>query len=139
MEHSGTPPGKNQNLFATLTVRTYVWIFQNWTLQKVWPCVRIVKYRKLHTKANSTYETARTRRSVFLAIFLYRVQFGMIHTYVRTVGGATRLWFSHVDVLLCITACNKNRFGRRTTSAIFSYRRRSKARSIPGQIIHNID
>ena len=21
-----TPPGKNQNLFATLTVRTYVWI-----------------------------------------------------------------------------------------------------------------
>ena len=26
---SKTPPGENQNLFATLTVRTYVWIVRN--------------------------------------------------------------------------------------------------------------
>ena len=32
--YSETPPGKNQNLFATLTVRTYVWIVPNWTLQQ---------------------------------------------------------------------------------------------------------
>ena len=33
-KHSETPPGENQNLFATLTVRTYVWIVPNWTLQQ---------------------------------------------------------------------------------------------------------
>ena len=32
--HSETPPGENQNLFVTLTVRTYVWIVPNWTLQQ---------------------------------------------------------------------------------------------------------
>ena len=32
--HSETPPGENQNLFATLTVCTYVWIVPNWTLQQ---------------------------------------------------------------------------------------------------------
>ena len=31
---SETPPGENQNLFATRTVRTYVWIVPNWTLQQ---------------------------------------------------------------------------------------------------------
>ena len=35
--HSETPPGENQNLFATLTVRTYVWIVPNWTCNKVRP------------------------------------------------------------------------------------------------------
>ena len=32
--HSETPPGENQNLFARLTVRTYVWIVPDWTLQQ---------------------------------------------------------------------------------------------------------
>ena len=32
-KHSKTPAGEDQNLFATLTVRTYVWIVPNWTLQ----------------------------------------------------------------------------------------------------------
>ena len=32
--HSETPPGENQNLFATLTVRTYIWVVPNWTLQQ---------------------------------------------------------------------------------------------------------
>ena len=32
--HSETPPDENQNLFATLTVRTDVWIVLNWTLQQ---------------------------------------------------------------------------------------------------------
>ena len=32
--HSETPPGENRNLFARLTVRTYVWIFPDWTLQQ---------------------------------------------------------------------------------------------------------
>ena len=32
--HSETPSGENQNLFATLTVRTYVRIVPNWTLQQ---------------------------------------------------------------------------------------------------------
>ena len=32
--HSETPPGKKQNLFARLTVCTYVWIVQDWTLQQ---------------------------------------------------------------------------------------------------------
>ena len=33
-KHSEKPPGKNQNLFATLTVHTYVWIVPDWTLQQ---------------------------------------------------------------------------------------------------------
>ena len=33
-EHSEKPPGESQNLFATLTVCTYVWIVPNWTLQQ---------------------------------------------------------------------------------------------------------
>ena len=32
--HSEAPPGEDQNIFATLTVRTYVWIVANWTLQQ---------------------------------------------------------------------------------------------------------
>ena len=32
--HSETAPGENQNLFARLTVRTYVWIVPDWTLQQ---------------------------------------------------------------------------------------------------------
>ena len=32
--HSETPPGENQSLFARLTVRTYVWIAPDWTLQQ---------------------------------------------------------------------------------------------------------
>ena len=32
--HSKTPPGENQIFFVTLTVRTYVWIVPNWTLQQ---------------------------------------------------------------------------------------------------------
>ena len=32
--HSVTRPGEKQTLFATLTVRTSVWIFPNWTLQQ---------------------------------------------------------------------------------------------------------
>ena len=31
--HSETLSGESQNLFATLTVRTYVWIVQHWTLK----------------------------------------------------------------------------------------------------------
>ena len=31
---SETPPGENQNLLARLTVRTYVWIVPDWTLQQ---------------------------------------------------------------------------------------------------------
>ena len=33
-QHSETPPGENQNLFETLTVRVYVWSILNWTLQQ---------------------------------------------------------------------------------------------------------
>ena len=32
--HSETPPGEIQILFARLTVRTYVWIVPDWTLQQ---------------------------------------------------------------------------------------------------------
>ena len=32
--HSETPSGENQNLFARLMVRTYVWIVPDWTLQQ---------------------------------------------------------------------------------------------------------
>ena len=32
--HREAPPGKTQNMFATLTVRTYVWIVPDWTLQQ---------------------------------------------------------------------------------------------------------
>ena len=34
VERSETPPGENQNLFAKITVRTYVWIVPDWTLQQ---------------------------------------------------------------------------------------------------------
>ena len=33
-KHSKAPPGESQNLFATLTVRIYVWIVPNWTLER---------------------------------------------------------------------------------------------------------
>ena len=32
--HIETSPGENENLFATLTVSTYVWIVINWTFQQ---------------------------------------------------------------------------------------------------------
>ena len=34
IRHSETPPGENQNLFVTLTVRTSVLIVPDWTLQQ---------------------------------------------------------------------------------------------------------
>ena len=46
--HSETPPGENQNLFAGLTVRTYVWIIPDWTLLQspVWDDPYVGTYRE---------------------------------------------------------------------------------------------
>ena len=52
--HSETPPGENQNLFATITVLTYLYvcIFPNWNLQQ---SMTLSTDSKLHTKANSEF------------------------------------------------------------------------------------
>ena len=82
--HSETPPGENQNLFATLTVRTYVWIVPNWALQQSTAKstdrqVQEIAYQ-VKLWVSPTYETARTRRSVLMAILWCKVQFGTIYT-----------------------------------------------------------
>ena len=56
MYHSDTPPGKNQNLFPKLTVRTYVWIVPYWTLHQ--SASRSIERRVL--VCNLLYLTLRT-------------------------------------------------------------------------------
>ena len=50
-----------------------------------------------------TYETARARSSLILAIPCSRVQFGTIHAWARTVSAAKRFWRSPGVVSLCLT------------------------------------
>ena len=107
--HGEPPPGTTQNLFASLTVRTYVWTVRNWNVcNKVRPKERNVKYSKLHPRANSEfhvqYETAQTRRSVLLPKLCCKVQFGTIHTYVQILLLIWREDFaSHLVVFCCIS------------------------------------
>ena len=60
-ESSETPPGEEKNLLATLTVRAYVWIVTNWTLQQKMAIrtecqVQLIAYQAKLFVAKSNFE-----------------------------------------------------------------------------------
>ena len=103
--HSETPTGENQNIFVTLTVRTYVWIGPDWTFQQslgksterqVWAVSYVGENQgSLWCAIYCTWP------SVLMAIICCKVQLRMIRAQVRTVSLTKWLWFSLGGVWLC--------------------------------------